>query len=325
VRCSSCGFENSVDQKFCRECGTAIVHVCPECGATKARDAKFCGECGASLNVADGISAPEASPARASLPETALVKPTEVISERRRLTVLFSDLVGSTRIAAQLDPEEWRELAARYQQIAAKAVLRFDGYVAQYLGDGVLAFFGYPVAHEDDAERAVRAGLAIIEGVLTSNATHDTDRLPALAARIGIHVGPVVVGNSDFKSANVFGDTPNVAARVQAAAEPNTVLVSAAVQKLISGLFVVEDCGKHALKGIEQPVQLYRVINPTGVRRRRIYGSNAHTITPFVGRDEEMRLLLSRWKHACMRGTRADCTDRGRARDRKVALGGAVS
>ena len=134
---------------------------------------------------------------------------------------------------------------------------RFEGYIAQYLGDGVLAWFGYPAAHENDAERAVRTGLVIIDGVATLNTSLDVKGLQALAVRVGIHAGTVVVGDSDNKSANLFGDTPNVAARVQAAAERNTVVVSAAVHQLVSGLFVVEDRGTHQLKGIEREVQLY--------------------------------------------------------------------
>src|SRR5262249_36210471 len=159
--------------------------------------------------------------------------------------------------------EEWRDVVARYQQVAAEAVARFDGDVAQYLGDGVLALFGYPVAHENDAERAVRTGLEIIEGVSALNAGFDAKGLPPLAARAGIHAGPVVVGNPDNKSANVFGETPNMAARVQAAAERNTVVVSAGVHQVVSSQFVVEDRGAQTLKGIDHPVQLYRIIQPS--------------------------------------------------------------
>jgi class 3 adenylate cyclase/tetratricopeptide (TPR) repeat protein len=206
-------------------------------------------------------------------------------------------LVNSTEIAAHLDPEEWRDILARYQQVAADAVARFEGHVAQYLGDGVLALFGYPVAHENDAERAVRTGLEIIEGVSALNAGKDEKGFPALAARVGIHAGPVVVGDSDTKSANVFGETPNLAARVQAAAERNTVVVSAAVYQLVSGRFVVEDRGAQTPKGIAHPVQLYRVIQPTVVRQRSPDAST-RVLTPFVGREEEMRLLHSRWERA---------------------------
>jgi tetratricopeptide (TPR) repeat protein len=174
-------------------------------------------------------------------------------------------------------------------------VAHFEGYVAQYLGDGMLALYGYPAAHENEAERAVRTGLEIIGGVAALNAGRDAKGLPVLAARVGIHAGPVVVGDSDYKSANVFGDTPNMAGRVQAAAERNTVVVSAAVYQLVSGWFDVEDLGPQTLKRIANPVQLYRVIQPSVVRRRNP-GVAARVLTPFVGREEETRLLLSRWE-----------------------------
>jgi class 3 adenylate cyclase/tetratricopeptide (TPR) repeat protein len=206
-------------------------------------------------------------------------------------------LVNSTEIAAHLDPEEWRDILGRYQQVVADAVVRFEGHVAQYLGDGVLALFGYPVAHENDAERAVRTGLDIIEGVTALNAGLDAKGLPALAARVGIHAGPVVVGASDNKSANVFGDAPNIAARIQVAAEPNTVVVSGAVHKLVFDRFVVEDRGTQTLKGISRPVQLYCVTQPAAGRRGGTAAAS-RALAPLVGREEETRLLFNRWEQA---------------------------
>jgi class 3 adenylate cyclase len=151
--------------------------------------------------------------------------------------VLFCDLVNSTSIAAQLDPEEWREIVADYHRAAAQAIERFGGYVAQYLGDGVMAYFGYPEAHDNDAERATRAGLAILDAISKLN---QPSTRPELSARIGIDSGAVVVGASAGKDADVFGDTPNIAARVQAAAEPGTVVISDATHRLVSGLFVAD-------------------------------------------------------------------------------------
>ena len=213
--------------------------------------------------------------------------------ERRHLTVLFCDLVGSTAIAAQLDPEEWRETVAGYHRIATEAITRFDGHVAKYLGDGVMAYFGYPQAHDNDAERAARAGLAILDAI------SDLNQQPAhakLSARIGIDSGLVVIGKSAGQDADVFGDAPNVAARVEAAAEPGTVAITDATQRLVSGLFVVEDLGAHELKGIERPVQLYRVIRPSGIRGRFEAAAAAGGLTPFVGREDELRSLMSRWE-----------------------------
>src|SRR5215469_9503857 len=300
MRCSKCRADNREGRKFCAQCGSPLAAKCPSCGASNQPGERFCGECGGALsnNGVGMYSPPPPSSASETQTDTGqIVESAPSKGERRHLTVLFCDLVNSTEIAAQLDPEEWRDILARYQRVAAEAVARFEGYIAQYLGDGVLAWFGYPAAHENDAERAVRTGLAIIEGVATVNTSLDVKGLPVLAVRVGIHAGPVVVGDSDNKSANVFGDTPNVAARVQAAAERNTVVVSAVVHQLVSGLFVVEDRGAQTLKGIAHPLQLYRVIQRTPARRQTHRAATA-TQAPFVGRDDEIRLLLSRWERA---------------------------
>jgi predicted ATPase/class 3 adenylate cyclase len=204
--------------------------------------------------------------------------------------VLFCDLVGSTEIAAQLDPEEWREVVAGYHRAAADAIKRYGGYVAQYLGDGVMAYFGWPEAHDNDGERAARAGLAILEGVQKLN--HDFKR-SHLIARVGINSGAVVVGAGSGKNADVYGETPNIAARLQATSEPGTVVITAATHRLISGLFVVEALGPRLLKGISTPQEVFRVARPTGVRGRL---RAARGLTPFVGREEELRLLLGRWE-----------------------------
>ena len=209
--------------------------------------------------------------------------------------MLFCDLVGSTEIASHLDPEEWREIVAEYHRAAAQAIERFGGHVAQYLGDGVMAYFGCPEAHDNDAERAVRAGLAILDAISKLN---EHRHAPELSARVGIDSGAVVVGAGAGKDADVFGDTPNIAARVQAAATPGTVLITADTHRLVSGLFVVEDRGAQALKGIERPVQLYRVVQPSGVRGRLEAAAPARGLTPFVGREDELRLLMNRWERA---------------------------
>jgi class 3 adenylate cyclase len=209
--------------------------------------------------------------------------------------VLFCDLVGSTEIAARLDPEEWREVVAGYHRAAAEAITRFGGHVAQYLGDGVMAYFGYPEAHDNDAERAARAGLAILDTISRLNGPSTR---PELSARIGIDSGAVVVGASAGKDADVFGDTPNIAARVQAAAEPGTVVITDATHRLVSGLFVVDQLGAQVLKGIELPVELYRVIQLSGVRGRLEAAAASRGLTAFVGREDELRLLMSRWERA---------------------------
>jgi class 3 adenylate cyclase/tetratricopeptide (TPR) repeat protein len=254
---------------------------CSKCGADNRETARFCDSCGAALRDVASATAADAG------------VPASIAGERRHLTVLFCDLVNSTAIAAQLDPEEWREIVADYHRSAAQAIERFGGHVAQYQGDGVMAYFGWPEAHDNDAERAARAGLAIVAAMSKLN---QPSSRPELSARIGIDSGAVVVGASTGKNADVFGDTPNIAARVQGAAEPGTVVITDATHRLVSGLFVVGQLAAHALKGIERPVQLYRVIQPSGVRGRLEAAAATRGLTPFVGREDEIRLLTSRWE-----------------------------
>ena len=280
--CAKCNSDIPPDALFCMKCGAKVEIGCVSCSTVNPADANFCRKCGASLAVA--TQARVVTESRKDL-----------AGERRHLTVLFCDLVGSTEIASHLDPEEWREIVAGYHHAAAQAIERFGGHVAQYLGDGVMAYFGWPEAHENDAERAVRSGLAILDAVskLNEHPTH-----PKLAARVGVDSGAVVVGAGAGKDTDVYGDTANIAARVQAAAAPGTVLISADTHRLVSGQFVVEGRGAQALKGIERPVQLYRVLQPSGVRGRFEAAAATRGLTPFVGREDELRLLMSRWERA---------------------------
>jgi class 3 adenylate cyclase/predicted ATPase len=228
-------------------------------------------------------------PRRAEAPAPA---PDAAAGERRQLTVLFCDLVGSTPLSQQLDAEEWRDVIAQYQQAASAAVGRFGGHVARKLGDGLLIYFGWPTAREDDPERAVRAGLAIVDALGPLNATLAAGAGPRLAVRIGLHTGPVVIADDG----EVFGETANVAARVQGAAEPDTVVITAATQRLVAGMFVVEDRGPQMLKGVREPVTLYRVVQPSGVRSRLAVA--AGRLTRFVGREVELATLGDRWARA---------------------------
>ena len=210
--------------------------------------------------------------------------------ERRPITVMFCDLVGSTSLAARLDAEDWRNLVSAYLDEASQAVTGFGGHVLKRLGDGLMALFGYPQAQENDAERAVRAALAIQRALAELNARNAGTRAPQLIARIGLESGPVVVD----ATGEVFGDAPNVAARVQGAAEPGAILVTAAVQRQTAGLFVAEDFGAHELKGVSQLVTLYRIVRASGGGRR----GGARALTPLVGREEELDILSRRWERA---------------------------
>src|SRR6516165_2241679 len=231
--CAKCGTDNPSGNKFCAECGSGLSVCCPQCGVESPPSAKFCGKCGVSLDTK--------APGEPTSPEQTIA------GERRHLTILFCDLVRSVTLTSQLDPEEWRATVASYQRAASEAITRFGGEVVRYIGDGIMAFFGYPVAHDNDAERAARAGLAIVEAIsqLNQQPTH-----PKLAVRVGIDSGPVVVATGAGQSVDAFGDTANIAARVQATAEPNSVVATAETHRLISGLFVVEDRGAQTLKGI---------------------------------------------------------------------------
>ncbi len=211
-------------------------------------------------------------------------------AERRPITVMFCDLVGSTSLAARLDAEDWRNLVGAYLDEASAAVTGFGGHVLKKLGDGLMALFGYPRAQENDAERAVRASLAIQRALADLNARNAKTGAPELAARIGLDTGPVVVD----AQGEVFGAAPNVAARVQGAAEPGTVLVTAAVQRQTAGLFAAEDKGAHELNGLPNTVTLYRIVRASSAGRR----SGARILAPLVGREDELSLLMRRWERA---------------------------
>jgi class 3 adenylate cyclase/predicted ATPase len=228
--------------------------------------------------------------AQASAPPPTVAPTAEAVGERRYLTVMFCDLVGSTGISAQLDAEEWRDLVGAYLEAASAGVTEMGGHVAKKLGDGLMSLFGYPVALENDAERAARAALAIQRALAELNRKNAGSGKPELVARIGLESGPVVVD----VSGEIFGDAPNVAARVQGLAEPGAVLVTARVQRQIAGLFVVEERGSLALKGVPEPTVLFCLVRASGGGRR----SGARQLTPLVGRDEEIALLMRRWERA---------------------------
>ena len=242
----------------------------------------------AELNDTPAAVAP--APAQASAPPLTAAPPAEPMGERRYLTVMFCDLVDSTGIASRLDAEEWRDLVGAYLDAASAAVTEMGGHVAKKLGDGLMSLFGYPAAQENDSERAVRAALAIQRALAELNRKNSGSAKPSLAARIAVESGPVVVD----AAGEIFGDAPNIAARVQALAEPGTVLVTARVQRQVAGLFVAEERGSHELKGVPAPVTLFRLVRASGGGRR----AGRRHLTRLVGRDEEVAMLMRRWERA---------------------------
>ena len=245
---------------------------CTACGSDDPGGKRFCGDCGTLLvGQSDGGRAE---------------------GERRHLTVMFADLVGSTEIVARLDPEEWRDILGRYHRTLAEVIEGLGGYVAQYLGDGVLAYFGWPAAHEDDAERAVRAGFGLIAALDSRNSGFAGERL---AVRVGVDSGSVVVGRDAGGAPTVYGDAPHIAARAQALAEPGTVVITGAVRELVAERFSFADLGAPPLKGVDRPISLFRVVGPRAASGPR---DIMRKDIPFVGRDDEMRRILDRWQKA---------------------------
>jgi class 3 adenylate cyclase/tetratricopeptide (TPR) repeat protein len=247
------------------------------------------------LDAIAALRAEASAPTPLSDPPLVTDKAGKDTAERRQVTVMFSDLVGSTSLSARMDPEDLREVISAYQRCVADTVRRFGGFVAKYMGDGVLIYFGYPQAHEDDAERAVRAGLELIAavGALKSGAP--------LRTRVGIATGLVVVGDligsGGAQEQAIVGDTPNLAARLQGLAEPNTVVIAESTRKLLGNLFELEDLGATDLKGVAGPVRAWAALRPSSVESR-FEALHASGLTELVGREEELELLLRRWSKA---------------------------
>ncbi|MCU0573649.1 MAG: AAA family ATPase [Syntrophobacteraceae bacterium] len=296
MKCHSCGRQISLNANFCGHCGCAIRSSigCPFCDRLNPPDVQFCINCGASL--AGG------RPPRFPQPDSSAVQPKVMPaeSERRHITVMFCDLVDSSSIAEQQDPEDYHEMVRSYQETCSRVVSKYEGHIAQHFGDGVLVYFGYPQAHEDDAQRAVRAGLRILDDLVYLSTSLEERYGVRLSARIGIHSGSVVVGETggdDPGEKLAFGHTMNVAARLQGIAETNSVVMSDATFRLVKGLFIVQDLGRQSLKGIGDRINAYKVLQASGVENKfELVGT--HRRTPLIGRREEVGVLLECWKQA---------------------------
>ena len=266
MTCPSCGTENREGRKFCSECGTSLASGCPACGAANEPGEKFCGECGATLALhVDSVRRPAAAPA----------------AERRLVSVLFADLVGFTTASEGRDAEETRELLSRYFDTARAIVERYGGTVEKFIGDAVMAVWGTPVATEDDAERAVRAGLDLVAAV--------PDLDPALNARAGVLTGEAAVTLGAAGQGMVAGDLVNTAARIQSAAEPGAVLVGETTKRATEAAIAYAAAGEHELKGKAEPVPLWRALRVTAGRGGALKSVGIEP--PFVGRDRELRLV----------------------------------
>jgi predicted ATPase/class 3 adenylate cyclase len=213
---------------------------------------------------------------------------------------MFCDVVDSTKLSSQLDPEDYREVVRAYQSACSDVIQRYDGHIAQYLGDGLLVYFGYPVAHEEDAQRAIHTGLGILEAIRTLNTRLEQTKGMKLAVRLGIHTGLVVVGEIGGEGRQeqlALGDVPNIAARIQGLADPNTVVISADTYRLVEGYFDCRSVGEQMLRGISRPISVYQVLQESGVQSRLDVAST-RGLTPLVGRESEVTLLLERWEQA---------------------------
>jgi class 3 adenylate cyclase/predicted ATPase len=271
VTCAACGNENPAGKRFCGDCGAPLGAACPSCGAENPPDKRFCGDCGAPLEaVADAALAPREAP----------------VAERRLVTVLFADLVGFTPLSESRDPEEVRDLLSRYFDTTRRLIEVYGGTVEKFIGDAVMAVWGTPVATEDDAERAVRAGLDLVAAV---SALGDEVGAGELRARAGVLTGEAAVTLGATSEGMVAGDLVNTAARIQAAADPGTVFVGEATRRAAEATVVFEDAGAHELKGKSEPVTLWRALRVVAGARGTLKSTGLEA--PFVGRDRELRLM----------------------------------
>jgi class 3 adenylate cyclase len=315
MRCWSCQFENPPAMKFCGQCGTQLAQICPRCGAENRPTFKFCGQCGAALTASPTASPspttdtagdlaqlprPQAAERQGYTPphlaEKILRSRSALEGERRQVTVLFADMTGFTPLAEQLDPEEVHQIIDHCFELITAEVHRFEGTINQYTGDGVMALFGAPVAHEDSPRRAVHAALGMQRALLAYGEELQAQRGLALQMRIGLNTGLVVVGKigDDLRmDYTAVGDTTNLAARLQQMARPGSVLVSEATHRAVGGFFETLDLGEVPVKG-HTPVRAFEVLRPRG-RRMRFDVAVERGLTPLVGRERELGLLLDRF------------------------------
>ena len=284
------------EAQFCNACGASLVAACPSCGRANPPGAAFCHACATPLH----LQTPVPITAADALPAQVLEVPPSPEAERRHLTVVFCDLVESTQLAECLDPEDYRDVVRTYQAACTEVIERYDGHIAQLLGDALLIYFGWPTAHEDDAQRAVLAGLEMLSALADANRRFTQRYRVELAMRVAIHTGLVVVGEmggGGRQEQLALGAAPNVAARLQALVPPGSVVISGATHALVQGYFTMSDLGAQALKGVASPVQVYQVLQESGAQHR-FEVARRRGLTPFVGRETEVTVLGERWQRA---------------------------
>lgn len=307
MQCLGCHTENDVQRHFCAECGASLEVICLECEFVNRADAKFCGGCGIRMIPREEIQplAISQEVSRTATLSSDVQQPDfrrkKSQAERRQLTVVFCDLVGFTAFSTILDPEDLRELIRAYQDKCTNAIERYEGIITKFMGDGVMAYFGFPQAHENDAERAVRAGLDITNAVGKLDDNLGRKYGVNLAVRVGIATGPVVVGDLIGKAASeemaVIGQTPNLASRLESIAEPNSVVIAPGTQYLVRGLFDTKNMGKFELKGFPEPVTVWRVSDAQKIQSH-FEATHEPNLSLFVSRDQEMGELSQRWAKA---------------------------
>jgi class 3 adenylate cyclase/predicted ATPase len=284
----------SLDDEYLEALKAELLYVHP----VRDDDGKgliWTGDTASGQEVVSQPTQPTPQPAAQEQPSPQTAPPPE--AERRQLTVMFCDLVDSTKLSSQLDPEEYRNVVRAYQRVCSEIITSFDGHIAQLLGDGLLVYFGYPRAHEDDPHRAVRTGLGILAAMGDLNKALQQTKGIQLALRIGVHTGLVVIGEmggTGRQEQLALGETPNIAARIQGLAQPHTLAISEATYRLVEGYFTCELLGEHTLRGVSQPLNIYRVLRDSGIYSR-LELAQTRGLTPLVGRELEVTLLLERW------------------------------
>ena len=287
VTCGNCGADCPEKDRFCAHCGTALYRICSHCGRKNAQSSAHCSHCNAALQ--------SKNPVRWEKPAVASGRPLE----RRQLTIMFTDLVDSTGLADSMDPEDFLALIEAHRTIAVAPITRLGGVVARYLGDGMLVLFGYPEAHEDNPERAVRAGLEVARATTEMNQRWVGEGKGRIAVRIGIHTGIVVVGDvlkADVQELMaVFGNTPSIASRLQGLAQPNSVVLSGATKALLPEAIRCESRGNVTLKGLKRPIEIFSALE---VREGEGDRRPAGRVLPFVNRERELATIRQHWNAA---------------------------